>query len=58
MDAREVAETDVDEVWLREWAQAGVQALEGYLEKHAAFAEFLRRRSDLESGDDGSARSV
>jgi hypothetical protein len=58
MDEREIADTDVDELWLREWAQAGLVALESYLAKHAAFAEFLRRRSDLESGDDGSARSV
>ena len=58
MDAREIAETDVDELWLREWAQSGLVALETYLAKHAAFAEFLRRRSDLDSGDDGSARSV
>ena len=58
MDAQEIAETDVDELWLREWAQAGFADLERYLAKHAAFAEFLRGRPDLESGDDGSARSV
>jgi hypothetical protein len=58
MDAREIAETDVDELWLREWAQPGLLDLETYLAKHAAFAEFLRRRPDLESADDGSARSV
>ncbi|HEU5207290.1 MAG TPA: hypothetical protein VFT94_06740, partial [Gaiellaceae bacterium] len=58
MDEREIAETDVDELWLREWAQSGLAALDSYLAKHAAFAEFLRRRTDLESGDDGSARSV
>jgi hypothetical protein len=58
MDAREIAETDVDELWLREWAQSGLLELEAYLAKHAAFAEFLRRRADLESGDDGSPRSV
>jgi hypothetical protein len=58
MDAREIAETDVDELWLREWAHAGLLDLETYLAKHAAFAEFLRARSDLESADDGSARSV
>jgi hypothetical protein len=58
MDAREIAETDVDELWLREWAQSGLLDLETYLAKHAAFAEFLRRRPDLESGDDGSACSV
>lgn len=58
MDEREIAGTDVDELWLREWAHSGVVALESYLAKHAAFAEFLRRRPDLESGDDGSAGSV
>jgi hypothetical protein len=58
MDEREVVETDVDELWLREWAQAGLVDLDAYLAKHAAFAEFLRRRPDLESDDDGSARSV
>ena len=58
MDEREIAETDVDELWLREWTEVGLVALESYLAKHAAFAEFLRRRPDLESDDDGSARSV
>jgi hypothetical protein len=58
MGEREIAETDVDELWLHEWAQSGLVALGEYLAKHAAFAEFLRRRPDLESGDDGSARSV
>jgi hypothetical protein len=58
MDEREVVETDVDELWLREWAESGLVAIDAYLAKHAAFAEFLLRRLDLESGDDGSARSV
>jgi hypothetical protein len=63
MDAREIAETDVDELWLREWAQSGLVALEGYLTKQAAFAEYLRRHpdlgwADLEWDDDGSAGSV
>lgn len=58
MDEREIAETDVDELWLREWAQTGLVDLEGYLARHAAFAEFLRARPDLESGNDGSAGSV
>ena len=49
MDAREIAETDVDELWLREWAQSGLVAFESYLAKHAAFAEFLRRRPDREA---------
>jgi hypothetical protein len=58
MDAKEIAETDVDELWLREWAHAGIAAFEAYLINHAAFAEFLRRRTDLESDNDGSACSV
>lgn len=58
MDEREIAETDVDELWVREWAQSGLLDLEGYLAKHAAFAEFLRARPDLESPDDGSAGTV
>jgi hypothetical protein len=49
MTEREITETGVDELWLREWAEAGLVALETYLAKHAAFAEFLRRRGDLES---------
>ena len=58
MDERDILETDVDELWLREWARSGLVDLEAYLAKHAAFAEYLRGRPDLESGDDGSARSV
>ena len=58
MDEREIARTDVDDLWLREWARSGLDALEVYLAKHAAFAEFLRRRADLESSHDGSPRSV
>ncbi len=58
MDEREIAETDVDELWLREWTQSGLADAAAYLAKHAAFAEFLRARPDLESDDDGSARSV
>jgi hypothetical protein len=58
MNEREILETDVDQLWVREWAQSGLVALESYLAKHAAFAEFLRRQGDLESDDDGSARSV
>jgi hypothetical protein len=58
MDEREIAETDIDELWLREWALAGISVLEAYLARHAAFADYLRERPDLESSDDGSARSV
>lgn len=60
MDDREIATTDVDELWLREWAQAGLAALEAYLAKQAAFRDFLQRRDpSLESSDDdGSSSSV
>ena len=49
MPDAEIIQTSVDELWLREWAHVGLAALEAYLTKHAAFAEFLRRRADLES---------
>ena len=42
---------DVDETWLVEWAAEGIAALEQHLAKHAAFAEYLRRRDDLQSPD-------
>jgi hypothetical protein len=57
LDDREIVSLDVDQLWLREWAEAGLSALQEYLAKQAAFADFLLRR-DLESDDDGSARSV
>ncbi len=58
VDDREIVSTDVDELWLREWAQAGLAGLQEYLAKHAAFADFLRERDLESSGHDGSARSV
>ena len=58
MTGRDVKQIDVDQLWLQEWAEAGLTALEAYLAKHAAFAEFLQRQPDLRSNDDGSARSV
>jgi hypothetical protein len=42
---------DVDELWLREWAAYGIAAIERTLAKHAAFEEYLRTRSDLQSAD-------
>lgn len=57
LDDREIVSIDVDQLWIREWAEAGLSALHEYLAKQAAFADFLRQR-DLESGDDGSPRSV
>jgi len=37
----------VDDLWLAEWATAGIEAAESYLANHAAFADFL---------DDGDRR--
>jgi hypothetical protein len=42
---------DVDDIWLQEWAARGIVAIERYLARHAAFAEYLRRHPDLDSAD-------
>ena len=42
---------DVDELWLREWAALGIAAIERSLANHAAFEEYLRARTDLQSAD-------
>jgi predicted nucleic-acid-binding protein len=47
---------DVDEAWVAEWAAEGIAAIERYLAKHAAFADYLRARGDLHS-DDGDRRT-
>lgn len=39
---------DVDEAWIVGWASDGVLEIERYLAKHAAFADFLRARNDLD----------
>jgi len=39
---------DVDEAWIVGWASDGVLAIELYLAKHAAFANFLQARDDLD----------
>jgi hypothetical protein len=52
-----IAVLPVDEAWIADWAAEGISALERYLAKQAAFAEYLRGR-DLESGDGDGARSV
>jgi len=47
----------VDELWLLDWVDEGVAALERYLGKHAAFAAFLASRDGLDSIDgDGAAQ--
>jgi hypothetical protein len=46
----------VDEAWIVEWAADGLLAIERHLAKHAAFADFLRARNDLDWSDgDGCA---
>ena len=42
---------DVDEAWIAEWAAEGIAALECYLAKHAAFAEYLATRTVVHSDD-------
>ena len=46
-----LASLDVDEAWIVDWATDGVLAIERYLAKHAAFADFLRVRNDLDWSD-------
>lgn len=54
-----IAALDVDEAWLAEWAAEGIAALERSLAKHAAFAEYLGARADLQSDDgDGAATAA
>ncbi len=42
----DITEIDVDELWIREWAEIGLAELERYLARQAAFAEYLRHRGD------------
>ena len=42
----DITEIDVDELWIREWAEIGLAELERYLARQAAFAEYLRQRGD------------
>jgi predicted nucleic-acid-binding protein len=46
-----LASLDVDQAWIVDWATDGVLAIERYLAKHAAFADFLRTRDDLDWSD-------
>ena len=46
-----LASLDVDEAWIVDWATDGILAIERYLAKHAAFADFLRTRNDLDWSD-------
>lgn len=37
-------EPDLEETWLRDWVGVGLVEIEVYLDKHAAFLEYLRAR--------------
>jgi predicted nucleic-acid-binding protein len=43
-----LASLSVDEAWIVDWATDGILAIERYLAKHAAFADFLLARDDLD----------
>jgi hypothetical protein len=43
-DHANLIDIDVDELWLREWAAAGLEEIERYLANQAAFADYLRDR--------------
>jgi hypothetical protein len=45
MNEIEITRTDVDELWIQEWAALLIGRLEATLEKHAAFEQFLRQRA-------------
>ena len=40
-----IVEEDLAEAWVDDWAGSGVAAIEDYLEKHAAFLDFLEEPS-------------
>ena len=45
-DTTDITKIDVDELWLREWVDEGLNRLEEYLARHAAFDGFLRTRAE------------
>lgn len=45
-ETTDIAKTDVDELWLLEWAEEGIARLDRYLACHAAFEEYLRERPE------------
>ena len=44
----------VDDVWVHEWAAAGLEQLSVFLTSHAAFDEFRSHRDNVRDGHDGS----
>jgi hypothetical protein len=53
-----LSDLDVDEAWIVGWARDGVLAIELYLAKHAAFADFLQARDDLHWCDGDGRQDV
>jgi predicted nucleic-acid-binding protein len=53
-----LSDLDVDEAWIVGWANDGVLAIELYLAKHAAFADFLLARDDLHLSDGDGRQDV
>lgn len=50
-------ELDVEEIWITDWAALGIEMIERYLAKQAAFVAFLHSHHlDLDS-DDGNGRA-
>lgn len=45
----------VDEAWIHDWVDEGIAAIELFLAKHAAFAEYLRSKAVESSHGDGAA---
>ena len=43
-DGRHVVAEDLEESWLEGWTGRGLEELESYLEKHAAFLRFLEKQ--------------
>src|SRR5680860_781929 len=49
---------DVDEYWLRDWADDGFAAMAEYLARHALFARYLLERDQHLRGMDGNPGRV
>jgi len=45
-DTTDITKIDVDELWVREWAEEGIVRLDRYLACHAAFDKYLRERRE------------
>ncbi len=45
-DTTDITKIDVDDLWVREWAEEGIVRLDCYLARYAAFEEYLRGRPE------------